>query len=48
MLQGYGVNWATWSMPPGKADCILVVLGLLHMMVKCMNPGSWGVITRQR
>lgn len=42
VLQGYGVNWATWSMPPGKAACVLAVLGLLHMRVKCMIPEELG------
>ena len=42
MVSGVDVDWAGCLVPAEQADCVLVVLGLLHMWVKCVIPEELG------
>ena len=42
VTRGYEVDWSDCCMLPDQADCVLVMLGLLHMRVKCMIPEELG------
>jgi len=41
-LEGNVDEWEFMRMPAEEADCVLVVLGLLHMRVKCVIPEELG------
>ena len=42
LLSGYFDEWGTARVPAVEADCVLAVLGLLHMRVKCVIPEELG------
>ena len=42
LLAGYCEEWGSVQMPVEETDCVLVVLGLLHMKVKCVIPEELG------
>jgi hypothetical protein len=48
ILQGEVINLATREVPPGEADCVLVVLGLLHVRVRCVIPEELGGLFQAR
>ena len=42
LLAGYCDEWGSARLPAGDVDCLLAVLGLLHMRVKCVIPEEFG------
>jgi hypothetical protein len=38
VLRGDAVDWTTRDVPPGEVDCVLAVLGLYHVQVRCVIP----------
>jgi hypothetical protein len=42
LLAGYCDKWGSARMPAEETDCVLTMLGLLHLRVKCVIPEELG------